>query len=709
MDATKFSRIAESLRQYRRAELKDFEPEISGGDPVDTLYVDPLHGDAVLNTMLSSSTTFISGRKGTGKSTVFAKGQSRMRERKDLLSVYVDVKALYDTVNASEVPLSDVQDLQISADLYRSHMLRKSFLAAVISELVTEIKKAGENMSLWDRWTGRQWDYNQLVEKLSALAVDVKKARLSDEEVPILRRISEKTRTRRSAERTSTDSNRGEMKLSPNDASLGLSTQIDDIDKTLSDNEIFGEYSDVILRSFPFMSLLEDIKNLLDEAGIKRLVVFFDDFSELDWIDQKLFVDVVLAPLNNTSDERVKLKVACYPGRIYYGKIDPGKIDTVNLDFSQLYEAQDIQSAENAAIDYTKRLLQKRFEAFGENISEYFDSRVPLDDFMRLLFETTFNVPRLIGYILHYCYLDQISKGQPITEKAIRLAAKKHYDSVVSQYFNRVQRFALEPSARKLDRHNQHELLKTLIGEAKEVRRRISTGTVGGTYFQGLTNPPVSHFAVSPKLEKVLSSLELNFLVTKYHDMRDKDGNDVSIYAFLYGLCESERLPWGYPRGRRDDRSYFVQRSFNYTSVVYSFLAKSQTIRCADCGGSFSIEERDKFEFFGWSCPQCKVGKCSIVVLGKEFEAEVQALNEDLMLEPVELEILDVLNDEARRMRAKEISALINTTYQMVGKRTTKLQQMDLVHKDDVDGDMKSEITEKAKSVYFDPDLEEMQ
>ena len=52
---------------------------------------------------------------------------------------------------------------------------------------------------------------------------------------------------------------------------------------------------------------------------------------------------------------------------------------------------------------------------------------------------------------------------------------------------------------------------------------------------------------------------------------------------------------------------------------------------------------------------------------------------------------------------------MINTTYQIVGKRTTKLQQKDLVHKDDADGDMKSEITEKAKSVYFDPDLERME
>jgi hypothetical protein len=701
MDAGKFSRMAESLRKYRRAELKDFEADVAA-DPLDAVYVDPLQGNAILNTILSSNTTFISGRKGTGKSTIFAKAQSEMRKRKDLLSIYVDVKALYDTVNASEVPFTDIGDVEVSQDLYRSHMIRKSFLAAVLSELITEIKAASEKMSLWDRWTGKQWDYNQLVEKLSLMSGDVKSARLSNEEIPILKRITEKTRTQRSSERTSQESIGAGGKASASDPGLMLSAQVADMDTILSDNEIYTAYSDVILRSFPFVSLLVDIKNLLDEAGIKRLVVFFDDFSELDWIDQKLFVDVILAPLNNTSDERVKLKVACYPGRVYYGKIDPGKIDIVHLDFSKLYEASDIQSAEGAAVDYTKRLLEKRFEAFNLSIADYFDPKVGLDDYMRLLFEASFNVPRLIGFILHYCYMDQVSKGLPITQTAIRLAAKKYYDSTISQYFSRVQRFAHEPFARKLDRHNQQQLLNELIEESKNVRRRIQAGTVGGTYFEGLTNPPVSHFAISPKLEKVLSSLELNFLLTKYHDMRDKDGNDVSIYAFLYGLCEAERLPWGYPRGRRDDRSYFVQRCFNYTTVIYEFLAKSKTIRCADCGASFSIEQSEHFETFHWGCPDCRVGRCSIVVLGEEFKAEVQTLNEDLMLPEVEVEILGVLQDEDRKMRAKEISALINTTYQLVGKRTTKLQQMDLVHKDDSEGDMKSEITDKAKSIYFD-------
>ena len=74
-----------------------------GDNAVETLYVDPLPGDAVLTSILSSNTTFLLGRKGTGKSTVFARAQSELRKRQDIISIYVDVKSLYDTLHASEV------------------------------------------------------------------------------------------------------------------------------------------------------------------------------------------------------------------------------------------------------------------------------------------------------------------------------------------------------------------------------------------------------------------------------------------------------------------------------------------------------------------------------------------------------------------------------------------------------------------------------
>ena len=74
------------------------------------------------------------------------------------------------------------------------------------------------------------------------------------------------------------------------------------------------------------------------------------------------------------------------------------------------------------------------------------------------------------------------------------------------------------------------------------------------------------------------------------------------------------------------------------------------------------------------------------------------------MLDQVELEILNTLNTEAKPMRAGEVSVLIDVTYQLVGKRTSKLQDMGFVIKkrSDDDGRMRSKITDRAKGIYFE-------
>ena len=450
----------------------------------------------------------------------------------------------------SEPAVQALQEASISEPIFHAHSLRKAFLGAVISDLIKELRRAYESRSLVQRWVGSARGYNEVISELEQLSDDVKVARLSQEEIPILRTISLKTKESLTTKGSTTAGVKVDAKFAPK-PELRAMAGVEAFDESVADNELYREYADAVLRSFPFQELLSRIRELLAGVGLARLFAFFDDFSELSWVDQKLFVDVILSPLNNASDETIKLKVAGYPGRIYYGKIDPGKIDTVGLDFYQLYKAQEIQTSEAAAISYLERLVSTRFRVFGENISDYFDSSVPLIDHYRTLFEVTLNVPRLIGYVLHYCYLDRVSRRQVINSSSLRLAAQKYYETVIVQYFDRMNRFAMEPFERKLDRHNQQQLLKSLIDEARTVRRGISTGQIGGKYFEGLHNPPVSHFAVSPSMEKLLSALELNFCLTKYHEMRDKSGNDVSIYAFFYGLCEAERFPWGYPREAR--------------------------------------------------------------------------------------------------------------------------------------------------------------
>lgn len=178
MNKIQFSKVAESLRQYRRAELIDFEDDI-GEKPVDIIYVDPLPDESVLNSVLSGNTTFVLGRKGTGKSTIFAKAQQILREKGKTISVYLDVKTLHEIVAAAESPAANTLQSEINPVVTRSHILRKEALAHVIAELLKEIGNACDNMSLPQRWLGKGRKYEELKRSLVELASRIKKTPLS--------------------------------------------------------------------------------------------------------------------------------------------------------------------------------------------------------------------------------------------------------------------------------------------------------------------------------------------------------------------------------------------------------------------------------------------------------------------------------------------------------------------------------------------------
>lgn len=78
-----FSDAVQSLKLYRRAELRD---EAGDAPLIEPLYVDPLQNEAVLQTMLQPNTTFVVGRKGTGKSTVFQRAQHEIRKSSNKIS-----------------------------------------------------------------------------------------------------------------------------------------------------------------------------------------------------------------------------------------------------------------------------------------------------------------------------------------------------------------------------------------------------------------------------------------------------------------------------------------------------------------------------------------------------------------------------------------------------------------------------------------------
>ena len=259
MQKAKFSKIAESLRQYRRAELKDFEKDI-GAKPIDQLYVDALPDNAVLNSVLASNTTFLIGRKGTGKSTVFAKAQSVLRNEKDIISIYIDVKSLVDILDAAGTDSVNFKAYDISLVAFRAHLLRKAILGRIIAELLKEIELSIKNLKFLERlvWRGVRRQYEDLMFSLNEIAEQSKNSKLEQHEIPILQKISNQIRIKQQQENSQSDTSslKANINASPTniEASGATSNSYTDFDKTLDDSEIYNEYSDVVLRSFPFWS-----------------------------------------------------------------------------------------------------------------------------------------------------------------------------------------------------------------------------------------------------------------------------------------------------------------------------------------------------------------------------------------------------------------------------------------------------------------------
>lgn len=66
-------------------------------------------------------------------------------------------------------------------------------------------------------------------------------------------------------------------------------------------------FSLVYMQIFQIKAFIE-VKAVLKDLNIKHIVILLDDFSEIDDTAIETFVDVLLAPLNNWSEEFINSK-----------------------------------------------------------------------------------------------------------------------------------------------------------------------------------------------------------------------------------------------------------------------------------------------------------------------------------------------------------------------------------------------------------------
>lgn len=684
-----FYRAADSLRKYRRAELVDDQ---TGGSLLNHLYCDPLPAQGLSTRINSTNTTLIIGRKGTGKSTVFQKLQHDVRKSNDRLTAYIDIKTIWDSAQV-DVALQErvaAIDFALPPATINKMLMYRTFIKNVVEEIKNELKKKLSE-SAWERiknvFSGR---IDQLQAELNTFQENY-----SDDN--FVRVLGIKTiGLKQQSEANSTDASKygAQGEVNPTTVKVGVTAE-QNSQRSASNSEE-AQYSDVLVNVFDPATLIRKLKELLQKSGIRHLYLLIDDFSELPEDAMKIVVDVLLAPMNNLSDEFIKLKIAAYPGRIYLGAIDRTKIDEIYLDLFKLYGSGDITKLEESGIDFTQRIVLQRIQYFcsGDTL-RFFDRNT--DEVFRQLFNASLCNPRILGHILVYLHESQTTSDKLIGVRAIGDAARKFYEEKVESYFQ-TGKFLQEAFDERSSIFSLKELLESFVQRARELRRHSST-----VFSKIGTTPPTSHFHVPTQYESLLTTLELNFFLTKYFEMTDREGRKVAVYAMNFGLCDKYTITFGRPTGEREFRLYFIERVFDYSSLVLSYLKSNQEIVCGNCGHRFEYSDLEKLQFFGMRCNQCANGICRVTNLSKKYEAELKAVGSELLLPRTELGILVTLDATNSSMRAGEIAEELDCSHQLIGWRAKYLEERKLVSRNTgEDGRRSYTLTDLAKKSYFE-------
>lgn len=665
-DINTFEKAVESLKQYRRYELVDEKNK----DLLNSLYVDPLDNDAILNLCLRDNTTVLIGRKGTGKSTILMRMQNELRESSEIITCYIDVKNIYDRAKQNHTTISYLEGASKSEN--ETYSIQRKFVCDFIEELVKELESKHD--SIWKK-IAKPVKFNKSNKSIDRL-IAIKDRILNNDhlekiELQTIDEVYNETSRDLSYEDETSMSIRGQSK---SEGPLRKNS----IEAELSNNYSVGEhrgnkkkYNRIFARIFEITTIIEEIKNVLKELNYKRLFIVLDDYSEIDQTALQLFCDLIVNSLNNNSDNFIKFKISAYPGRVELGELDRQKIDIRYLDYYQLYNFDNRDGMEESAIDYTKRIVNKRLAVFTDNdFDYYFDVKDSgPEPFYELLFQMTLNVVRHLGLILDYAKDISIYRKRKITLNDLKEASIKFYTERLSVFFKE-SGSAMMTYDERIHRLQLREFLDDIVNKSKDVKTKIRTNIYSAKIFsKERSNPYCSHFSILPEYEELVASLELNFFISKYNEMSNKSGKKVAIYSLNYGLATFENIKWGKPK-ENSARTYYIESPFNYNKVVENFIKNSERIRCKNpkCNYVYEMSNLKFLQEHGMNCIECgSQNSVEVERIYNEYDDKVKEIEEKENL----LEI-----DQYRFMYETYLNGGIVTSNQMAQELDTSRQKI---------------------------------
>lgn len=571
--------FSKEISEAFKSLIKSGRPDIKDEDDknlIPLLYVDLFENDYILNQILDDNHVILKGRKGTGKSTIFLQAENLLKNKKGNLPIYINLQSCYEEIRTTN---SDLEKYYLYLNFFNE-------VLQTIESKITCLFPDKEIKELFKRIKDGEY-----------LDADFQRS------LAVSKTVQE-------------DKN---IQVTAEEANIGVTALLDRSSTTQKN------YETNEIRVFSINKILTEIKKILKKYKITKIYLLLDDFSELTYDSQKMIIDSLIAPIITSYNDYFVIKLAAYPYRIYLGTIDSTKIIPVSLDFYDVYEktSSNYTQVEELGIEYVQRTIERRLKVYTDgqlNLEDIFDTdKETIKTYMKTLFYASSGIPRCLGYILSYCYLGSINKGNGIAVQDINNASKKYFiDNQLADFFNDVRfKQSFYDDKNILDQVAQKNLMDELIKKSKSIKREIIASNKKGVvkkifletikdYRKGIiTWLPTSHFYLTKDIENILQTLELYFIVTKFNEGSSRTpGQKVSYFGLNYGMCLENGIDYGKPEFRRS-YDYWRQEEFDFSDYIPSVLYSIEIPICKTCNYEYSDEKEYTMALKFERCLKC--------------------------------------------------------------------------------------------------------
>lgn len=666
MDIKGFKNLTKSLSLYHRITDEKLFTLDENEFSLENLYTDLLPNNGILDLTLEKCTTFLVGRKGTGKSTIFARAQYDIHKEKNALSVYINAKSIYKECEINDFEISSLGLVNcLTEDEQFKLSLIKRIINSLITGLIKELKKENNGWFEGVRNHFRHKKIEKLVKELEELLDSEKYQNISKvylDEVAV------------------TENEQVVAKVHASLKDLNCSTEL----SMKEESELSVKNINILARIFDIGEIINKFLEILRICSRDCMYIFVDDYSELELSQRSIFMNTIISPMYHLGVDKIYFKIACYPNKIEPIKLDSGKYIIKNIDLYDIYgKDNNIPTTEKLAIGYVKRMIESRIKIYcKDSIEKYLDTRnVSIEDYYKVLYQMSIAVPRVLGHILHSSYLKSITMGKPITMAVLNQASKEYYNEHVEINFRKQSNIKYEHEESKVEILVLENIKNSLVEIAQKNKYQLPKER-DNTFFEGLSEAPTSHFTISPNYEMYIEELEFNGFIHKINKLAAKGRTAVSyknetnfLYALDYGLCLEEKIDYGKPE--QIGTKYFQQRCFVYDDIILSVLQENKKIVCKDCGAEYPIDLLDKFEWAKMRCINCPDGTCSVEINNLLFEQEPRNIQEVLWSDQ-EFDILYAilmlkLKEEDEPITANLISREVDYSSYVIGRKCREL------------------------------------